>query len=581
MSTVESIARTILEGFDHHYSLFRVISARAKQHFERADWLAARQDGIERIRMYDLRVRETVRSLEKRHPESSHNYDLWPQVKRAYIGLLMDHLQPECAETFYNSVACSVLHRTYYRNDYIFWRPTLNTEHLEGSQSTYRCYYPEREGLRRSLLRILVDTQLANPFQDLRRDVRYLEQAVLSKRARHWDARPNYQFQVLNTLFIRNKAAYIIGREINGDVVRPLVIPVLQDTGGAVYADTLLANRKDVAVLFSFARAYFMVDTEVPAACVHFLLSIMPRKSQVDLYALLGLQKHAKTLFYREMQHHLRHSSDNFEIAPGIPGLVMLVFTLPSFNFVFKIIKDKAEPPKKTNREEVKQKYQLVKVHDRVGRLADTLEYSNVAIPLERVDAALMEQLRSMAAKSIELDGDRLVIKHVYIERRMTPLNEYLANVGGKLRFNAIIDYGFAIRDLAGANIFPGDMMQKNFGVTRNGRVVFYDYDEICYVTDCRFRRIPPSSSIDDDMSDQPWFSIQDNDVFPETFGSFFFPDPQARKIFEQEHAELMDPKFWNRNREMILAGGLSDVFPYAAKKRFGYRFATGNAKRK
>jgi isocitrate dehydrogenase kinase/phosphatase len=576
MSTAESIARTILDGFDHHYCLFREISARAKQHFERADWQTAHKDGVLRIRMYEQRVRETVNTLEERHPQSSHEIELWPQIKRAFIGLLMDHLQPECAETFYNSVACRVLHRNYYQSDYIFWRPTLNTEHLEGPQSTYRCYYPERDGMRRSLLRLLTDPALANPFQDLRRDVRYLEQALFSKRPRHWDARPNYQFQVLSTLFIRNKAAYIIGREINGDDVRPLVIPILQDDSGAVFADTLLVNRKDVAVLFSFARAYFMVDTEVPSACVSFLLSIIPRKSVVDLYALLGLQKHAKTLFYREMQHHLRHSSDNFEIAPGIPGLVMLVFTLPSFNFVFKIIMDRAAPPKKISREEVKEKYQLVKVHDRVGRLADTLEYSNVAIPVGRIDSALLEKLNQLAGQSIELEGDRLVLKHVYIERRMTPLNEYLSNVGGKLRSNAIIDYGFAIRDLAGANIFPGDMMQKNFGVTRNGRVVFYDYDEICYVTECRFRRIPPSATMEDEMSDQPWFSVEDRDVFPETFGSFFFPDPNAREIFEQHHSELMDPKFWNRNRDTILAGGQSDVFPYSQKRRFIRRFGTG-----
>jgi isocitrate dehydrogenase kinase/phosphatase len=312
-----------------------------------------------------------------------------------------------------------------------------------------------------------------------------------------------------------------------------------------------------------------MVDMEVPSAYVSFLRSIMPAKSLVDLYAMLGLQKHAKTLFYRELHHHLAHSRDNFSIAPGIKGTVMLVFTLPSFPFVFKVIRDHFDPPKKMTRSQVREKYLLVKFHDRVGRLADTLEYSNVAIPLERIDARLMDELHKLAASSIERDGANLVIRHVYIERRMTPLNEYLAQARNKQRRVAIDDYGNAIRDLAGANIFPGDMMHKNFGVTRHHRVVFYDYDEIAYMTECNFRRIPPASGIEDEMSTEPWYSVQENDVFPETFGSFFFPDPEARQLFYRKHHELVTADYWINTRQTIIEGGQQDVFPYPQKRRF------------
>jgi isocitrate dehydrogenase kinase/phosphatase len=312
-----------------------------------------------------------------------------------------------------------------------------------------------------------------------------------------------------------------------------------------------------------------MVDMEIPAAFVSFLLSIMPSKSRVDLYAMLGLQKHAKTLFYRELHHHLSHSRDNFVIAPGIKGTVMLVFTLPSFPFVFKLIRDHFDPPKKMTRTQVQQKYLLVKFHDRVGRMADTLEYSNVALPLERIDPRLMKELRALARSSIEQDGDSLVIKHVYIERRMTPLNDYLAEAGAKRQQHVINDYGQAIRDLAGANIFPGDMMHKNFGVTRHQRVVFYDYDEICYLTECHFRKIPPARDINDEMSIEPWYSIEENDVFPETFGAFFFPDPRARKLFLRNHHDLTTVGFWTTTQQTIMDGGQQDVFPYPEKRRF------------
>jgi len=295
----------------------------------------------------------------------------------------------------------------------------------------------------------------------------------------------------------------------------------------------------------------------------------MPTKSKVDLYAMLGLQKHAKTLFYRELHHHLAHSRDNFVIAPGIKGTVMLVFTLPSFPFVFKLIRDYFDPPKKMTRSQVREKYLLVKFHDRVGRMADTLEYSNVALPIERIDARLMAEFDSLAASSVERDGDKLVIRHVYIERRMTPLNEYLAHASPKLKQHAINDYGNAIRDLAGANIFPGDMMHKNFGVTRHRRVVFYDYDEIVYMADCHFRNIPPASDIQDEMSTEPWYSIEETDVFPETFGSFFFPDPNSRQVFFRNHGELVTAKFWRDTQKMIIDGGQQDVFPYPVKRRF------------
>ena len=332
-------------------------------------------------------------------------------------------------------------------------------------------------------------------------------------------------------------------------------------------------RQKDVAVLFSFSRAYFLVDMEVPSAYVSFLLSIMPMKSGVDLYAMLGLQKQAKTIFYRELQHHLRHSRDTFQVAPGVRGMVMLVFTMPSMPFVFKLIKDRFDPPKTTSRQEVKEKYLLVKNHDRVGRLADTLEYSNVAIPLNRIDATLMEQLQQEAAGTIEIHGDMMVIKHIYIERRMEPLDNYLAHASKAERKHAIRDYGYSIRDLAGANIFPGDMLKKNFGVTRHDRVVFYDYDEICYITDCNFRRIPPPRDFDDVMSDEPWYSVEENDVFPETFGPFFFANKKDMVMFKQDHAELMTAAWWKNTKEDIESGNQADIFPYRKNRRFKYRY--------
>ena len=573
MDTWAGVAQAILDGFNRHYTLFRQYSREGKECFERADWARAAQVSRERILGYEQRVQETVDTIHRDFPRAGENSELWPRIKIVFIGKLMNHLQSECAETFYNSVACRVLHRDYYNSDYIFWRPAISTQYLRGSQPTYRSYYPESDGLRRSLLEILTHFDLATPFENLRRDIRYLERALLEERTPGWKAKPNFQIQVLESLFYRNKAAYVVGRLINGDVKRPFIIPILRNDDQTTTIDSLLMHQKDVAVLFSFSRAYFLADMEVPSAYVSFLLSIMPSKSAVDLYAMLGLQKQAKTIFYRELRHHLRHSRDTFQVAPGVRGMVMLVFTMPSMPFVFKMIKDRFDPPKTSTRQEVKEKYLLVKNHDRVGRLADTLEYSNVAIPLNRIDPNLLEQLQREAASMVEIDGEMLVIQHIYIERRMHPLDNYLAQASKAERKAAIRDYGYAIRDLAGADIFPGDMLKKNFGVTRHDRVVFYDYDEICYITECNFRKVPPPRDFDDVMSDTPWYSVQEHDVFPETFGPFFFADQKDMALFQKDHAELMTAEWWKKVKENILSGNQADIFPYRKKVRFKYRY--------
>jgi isocitrate dehydrogenase kinase/phosphatase len=530
----------------------------------------------ERIQMYDRRVQEAVDLLLARFPDAAADESLWRGVKLAYIGLLHEHRQPECAETFYNSVACAVLHRRHYHNEFIFWRPAVATEHLEGESPSYRCYYPLQDGLRKTLGRIVGGFALRNPWENLPRDLRSLVHALRAHFPRPARAQPDLQIQVVASLFFRNKAAYIIGRVINAHRDVPFAVPILQNQRGELYLDTLLAGEDQLLVLFSFARAYFFVDMEAPAAYVSFLRWILPKKPRTELYMSLGLAKQGKTLFYRDLHYHLRHSSDNFVVAPGIKGMVMLVFTLPSFPYVFKVIRDHFAPPKEIDRETVKQKYQLVKLHDRVGRMADTLEYSLVALPLARFDPELLRELRGECAATISVEGEQLVLGHVYIERRMQPLNIHLdacrrdGDEAG-LR-SALREYGQAIKELAGAGIFPGDMLLKNFGVTRHERVVFYDYDEIAPITDLTFRRIPAAASYEEEIQAEPYWPVGEHDVFPEQFEHFLVAEPRAREIFYEYHRDLLDPEFWRAKQEQVGAGEQEDVFPYPEEQRFARR---------
>lgn len=584
------IAKAMRDGFNRHYQLFRTESARAKHRFETADWHGQQRAQRERIEFYDLRVREATIRLEREFRAGEQPMDVWHQVKLHYIGLLVNHHQPELAETFFNSVTTKILHRSYFQNDFIFVRPAVSTEYIENeeptAQPTYRAYYPSPDTLAAVLARLLGDFELRLEFENLGRDAACVADAI-ALRLEGVKLRANFQLQVLSSLFFRNKGAYVVGKIINGFAEVPLALPILHGPDGRLVIDAALFGEDDLLMLFSFARAYFMVDMGIPSAYVQFLRGLMPRMPRAEIYNALGLAKQGKTLFYRDFLQHLRHSTDRFRIAPGIKGMVMLVFDLPSFPYVFKVIKDFYPHPKDTTREQIKGKYLLVKQHDRVGRMADTQEYALVAFPRDRFSDALIAEIEKFAPSQLEIsdrDGDgqlEVIIKHVYIERRMIPLNIYLqeafdfgvAESAARAQIErAVIEYGNAIKDMVAANIFPGDMLWKNFGITRHGKVVFYDYDEIEYITDCKFRKVPLPRNEEDEMSGEIWYPVGPKDVFPETFGPFLLGNPVVREVFMKHHADLLDPAFWQQHQARIQAGHVYDVFPYEQQKRFAHR---------
>jgi len=571
-SLAAEIAATVLNGFNRHFTIFTEITRGAKQRFESADWQAEREAARERIEFYDHRVREAIADLDQLFELEPFNSQLWFDVKREYVQLISNHLQPELAETFYNSVFCALFHRDYFDNDYIFVRSAVSTEFIDSEKPSYHVYYPAKRGFRASIKQVLLDSGFDLPFEDIDRDVRNIVRAVIRhdfKRPRN--AHLNFQFQVISALFYRNKAAYIVGRAINSHQQIPFAVPILHSGDRSIYCDALILGTQGLSRLFEFSYAYFMVDHPVPSSIVTFLRRLVPTRNKESFYSAIGFHKQGKTVFYRDFLHHLKHSEDELIFAPGIKGMVMAVFTLPSYPYVFKVIRDRFPPPKKTTREEVLDTYRLVKRHDRVGRMSDILEYSHVALPRNRFADDLLEELYQTCANSISGEGDHVVIKHLYIERRMTPLNLAVQHADDDYLDHLMKGYGLAIKELAAANIFCGDLLMKNFGVTGHGkgRIVFYDYDEICYLTECNFRDIPEARYPEDEFAAEPWYSIGANDIFPEQFATFLFADRRVREAFFKHHADLFEARFWKARQDNIRAGIYEDVFPYPQRIRF------------
>jgi isocitrate dehydrogenase kinase/phosphatase len=571
-----SVAETIVQGFDRHYRLFRETSVAAKGCFERADWDGVKKLQRDRIGMYDQRVVEGVRAVLERHPDASTLGGLWRQIKVEYIRLLYEarHKQPECAESFYNSVARRLLARDRYTDDFIFERPATSTEYLDADGPAYASHYAAAGDLGDTFRAVLASLDVVGAWVDRERDAGYVRDAFVEHCGPRWSRQTNFQVQVLGSLFFRNRAAYGVARVLNGAETIPVVLALLQGEGGRLYVDAVLFDAVNVSRVFSVGRAYFMVDMAVPSAYVDFLASIAPAKPRAELYTLVGLQKQGKTLFARDLASHLRHSSDRFVLAPGTRGMVMLVFTLPSYPYVFKVIRDSFEPPKDADRIAVEEKYEFVKRHDRAGRLADTLQFSRLALPEARFSPELRADLDRLVPSQLTsetgADGERyLVIRHLYVERRLVPLNLFLEEADDDAAREAIGEYGNAVRELAGANIFPGDLLFKNFGVTRYGRVIFYDYDELCELTECRFRTLPAPRYEDDETAAEPWFFVEKNDVFPEQFPTFLVPTGRQRQMFLEQNADLASARFWTAQQERVRAGILGEDVPYDRRLRF------------
>ncbi|WP_415885547.1 bifunctional isocitrate dehydrogenase kinase/phosphatase [Neptuniibacter sp. QD37_6] len=567
----QRLASQIMAFFAEYRLKFQEVTESAKELFELVDWGGVQALSAERLVLYDQMVSDASKAI-AHIGNDIYKPEVWGRAKPYYAKLIRQRTDPELAETFYNSVYCYLFKHRNIDSEHIFIRSSREGKELSSGERVYKSYSLTESGLVQVLGRLIFDLNFKVPWRNQRQDisylVRYIQQQLKQKQLPHNKA----EIDIVSSLFFRNKAAYVVGRIRFAQHSEPFVLPILND-GKGIYFDAALSEESDISTVFSFTRSYFLVDVDVPSELVNFLHTLIPQKSKAELYSSIGFYKQGKAEFFRVFIDHLGDADDHFEIAPGIKGMVMTVFRLPSFPVVFKVIKDEFSHSKRITRKIVLDKYQLVKSHDRVGRMADTLEFTNFLFPINKFSEELIEELKKVAGCSIEEQGDQLLIKHLWTERYMTPLNIYidqaLENEDQEQLFHGIDEYGKAIKELAASNIFAGDMLFKNFGVTRHGRVVFYDYDEILYLTECNFRKIPEPLYPEQELAAEPWYSIGENDVFPEEFSMLTACDRRVKEIFDQLHGDLLTVEFWERVQVKVTKGELIDVYPYRKINRF------------
>jgi isocitrate dehydrogenase kinase/phosphatase len=559
----EAIAGTLGELYVAFRERFDAATARAPARFTAREWHEAQRDATERLALYAAHVQEAVRVIRATAGEPPQR-TAWREVKERYADAVAARPDAEIAATFFNSVTRRVFATVGVDSETEFMGDDAPLPD-DSARAGARVREFDRVDSAAAAWVLSHGPALATGVSPSGRDSAAVRATLDAALASAGDG--IVRIEMLESVFYRNKGAYLVGRATRGGHVVPVVVALLNDSRG-VRVDAVLTTSDEASVVFGFSWSYFRVATPHPRALVGFLASIMPRKRIDELYTAIGFSKHGKTELHRGLCEHLTRPDAMFEHPEGDEGLVMTVLALPSFNLVIKLIKDAFGQPKTTTRRAVIAKYHLVFVRDRAGRLADAQEFEHLELPRRCFPVSLLEHLMKTAGGSVRLDGERVVLTHCYTERYVTPLNVFLRRADPDAAREAILDYGMAIRDLAGANIFTGDMLFKNFGVSRHGRVIFYDYDELALLTDCEIRRLPQPRDDDDAMRAEPWYGIGEHDVFPEEFGSFMVPAGALGEAFLAEHADLLTVEFWQEMQDRVARRELPDVFPYGAARR-------------
>jgi isocitrate dehydrogenase kinase/phosphatase len=557
-------------AFLEYQNRFEEITERARERFLARDWAGNYADAAERLHLYTRILNHLTSSIQELMGTRFQDRAVWVATKAVYSSFIVQNAQWEIAETFFNSLTRRAFATEGVDQAIEFVDTDFDAPPTAGSVELL-CEHSQGK-LPELLTAALTDVQAGgfspDCWESLDVQVQQASQQILAALP---GPEEGFCLEMLSTAFFRGRGAYRVGRVRRlgpGGASLPLALCLRHDSERGVRLDAVLLGELDLSILFSYTRSYFRVSVECPYELVRQLRSLMPHKPLVDLYNAIGYHRHGKTELYRDFMAHLRRSSDRFVAAEGARGMVMLVFTLPSYDVVFKLIKDSFDYPKQVSRSDVKRRYQMVFEHDRAGRMVEAHQFEHLRFARDRFEPDLLDDLCRHAAETVRLEGDNVVIAHAYVERRVRPLDLFLREAEEARSVAAALDYGLAIKDLAASNIFAGDIFPKNFGVTRTGRVVFYDYDELCLLADCNFRDMPQPTTYEQEMAAEPWYSVRDNDIFPEEFPKFLsIPEP-ARGAFYAEHSDLFQADYWRGVQARLRGGEIVEVFPYASGRR-------------
>jgi isocitrate dehydrogenase kinase/phosphatase len=569
-------AKLTLDAFDSFSRQFQTITLRAERRFEEKDWAGGLRDASERLDLYEAVLDRLAEQLVRALGASATEEALWAVARPRFAPLVSDRYDIDRAETFFNSATRKMLHTIGINRNVEFFFLHPKTPPSDQNPNLYRSY--SNDDTAHLVEAILADFPFRVGFGRLERDAQLVAHEIdlfLWPRLR---GGRSFRIDVVRNLFYRNKEAYIVGRIVVEEKPYPLVIPLVNGESG-VYADAVLLQQSEVSILFSFAYSYFFVDIERYDALIVFLQSILPGADLAELYTVLGYNRHGKTEFYRGLHRYVHVSREQFVIAPGKEGAVMIAFTLPNYGSVFKVIKDRPcflrsphDTPKTLTNEQVRRQYDFVSHRDRAGRMVDTQEFENLRFKRKRFSDLLVKEFAEAATRAVGISDEYIVLRHVYVQRKVVPLPIFFhSEMNPEGIRHVLLDFGYFLKDIAASGVFPSDLFNIwNYGVTPWGRVVLFDYDDVVPIERVTFREKPlPRAEFEETEAEEDWIVASEEDFFVDEIDRFSgIPEP-LKGVFKSVHGDLYTLRFWQELAERLSRGELFDVVPYERGKRF------------
>jgi isocitrate dehydrogenase kinase/phosphatase len=578
INRVADVAATLtLGGFDIFNAAFRAITQRAQKRFEQRDWSGGRKDASERLDAYESTLDQIAVQLHDALGAQARQQSVWVAAKQRFASLIAERYDPERAETFFNSVTRKMLMTVGINREVEFFHLHPRSWTWQQAEGVYRTY--GNAGSTTSLVKkILQDFPFGVGYEDLDRDAELVAQEIDLHLWPIVGLENTYTIDVAKAIFYRNKEAYIVGRIALDARMLPLIIPLANGDSG-VYADTVLLHESEASIVFSFAYSYFSVDVERYDALIVFLRSILPGAELSELYTSLGYNRHGKTEFYRDLHRFVHVSKEQFVIAPGIEGAVMIAFTLPNYGCVFKVIKDRPcflrsakETPKALTKEVVRRQYDMVSHRDPAGRMVDTQEFENLRFKKKRFSNPLLLEFALAAQTGVLITDDYVIIEHLYVQRKVIPLPLYFQyEKDPETIRHVLIDFGYFLKDLAASGLFPCDLFNTwNYGVTHWGRVVLYDYDDVLPIERITFREKPaPRDEFEETEPEENWIIATEEDFFMDEIDRYSGIPQPLKGVFKSVHADLYTLRFWDELKERLTMGEIPDVIPYERTRLF------------
>lgn len=558
-------AALVQDAFEDYNARFSDITRRARRCFERRDWRRWQADAVARIELFDAFLPEAMGRLEALLGERIRSRQVWAAMRDAYAQRIAALPDRALYETFFNSLS-----RRFFNTEGVATAVEFHdfTEAPTGDADCpgEQVRHPAQDDMAALWRALLADRAFGNGYADLHGSAQAIAATIAARLAAHDDA-PR-AIALLRTVFYRERRAYLVGRVDGARATWPLVVALASEPDG-VRADAVLTDVDHVSMLFGYARSWFHADLGNVGDAVAFLRTLLPNKPVDELYSALGRAKQGKSERYRQVFRHLAaHPDERLVRADGVRGMVMAVFTPRDHAVVFKVIRDRFAEPKDSVRADVEGKYRLVARRDRVGRLVDAQEFRRLRFSRAQFDGEMLDELLRECSETVSPDGDDVLVRHCYVERRLRPLDLYAREADGGDARAAVLDYGQAIKDMARSGIFPGDMLLKNFGVSRNRRALFYDFDELCLIEQCHFRDLPEAREEDETRPLEDWLYARRDDIFPALFPRFLGLPPPLRETLCAAHGEIFDAAWWRGVQARLRAGEYLDVMPYPASAR-------------